>query len=939
LKITIGEKAKNAAYGRIDLLVKASDGSPLFLVEVKKPDIDIETGKDQAISYARLLLAPFAIITNGKETKLYDPFLQDAPELSKATDSRYFKNGMKIAVDGDLRYEASQIFLGYSSENFANFCKFQVQHQMTFLKGDKNEKERKYIPDLFLAPNGLEDQFHHFMEGDKKVLVIDGESGSGKTNAICYLAEAMADSYPCLFYSGTLLGRDIREAIMSDFNHNFSHEKTFVGLIKRLTTILEQQKRKMVILIDAVDEYRGNEIFLTDLFNELKENDCIKLCISVKTTRMNDFLYANGIPTLATSKEKFTCQRLEDAQLDLLLSNYGKFFSTSGEVSGELKEQCKQPFYLRILHEVYANGALPKNVAPQLLIERFLEQKLAKLPRERRTAAQVFLIRLAERMCTENTVSIGTVEAFNIIQEVAQLLDALVEHYIITKEGSKLSFYFDRIRDYLYAFQVRRWDQMQPAEFERETSALSNIVAQSSISWYSEAAPAAHREVMNRALEAKALRYIEVYDEYLSRYFQSLKVKVEPFTEGKIGLLIFKNEQTGRLVGYAFIPINEAEPRLKVEKVTSESTSDHKFEVIRRFGGPPMIHAGVLEIATYHDINRRAKEQVYEEINKLIDEKLLDEGNGILIEELMEFITDHPLELGFVSPSEHFPETFPKDFWNRVFPIDLSKFRNYHLVHLLYWLKYAIEIFNNKYRDSNPALSRFGRTTGYDLRSLTSMMSEEYPQIKRQVDNAMAVGERIEVRAALVRTPIEHILRVLDTLQRTLNVIYEPLLPFGDGPKTIHRRGAWSIGEYSSTAMMKYLKKFFEQYISEARRMARSNFPSLRSKFELFDGSPLHVIVEFDLKQHNITRGSISYTILKNQNEDQDVIEIYEESDKEIFHIEFGNFFANTIYGRKELRSHHKGVMSLLFEEEALRKWCYSAMKDELKNVIPKLQY
>jgi hypothetical protein len=64
-------------HPRADILARNSDGKNLFIVETKAPDEDLDDGaRDQGISYARLLhegnIAPSVVITNGRETKIFD---------------------------------------------------------------------------------------------------------------------------------------------------------------------------------------------------------------------------------------------------------------------------------------------------------------------------------------------------------------------------------------------------------------------------------------------------------------------------------------------------------------------------------------------------------------------------------------------------------------------------------------------------------------------------------------------------------------------------------------------------------------------------------------------------------------------------------------------------------------------------------------------------
>ncbi|WP_333667553.1 type I restriction enzyme HsdR N-terminal domain-containing protein, partial [Flavobacterium sp.] len=76
-KIRLGKTKK--ATGRSDILCKRHSKN-LFVIELKSDTVPItDDDRDQGISYARLLdyIAPFTIITNGLETKVYDTITKE----------------------------------------------------------------------------------------------------------------------------------------------------------------------------------------------------------------------------------------------------------------------------------------------------------------------------------------------------------------------------------------------------------------------------------------------------------------------------------------------------------------------------------------------------------------------------------------------------------------------------------------------------------------------------------------------------------------------------------------------------------------------------------------------------------------------------------------------------------------------------------------------
>jgi hypothetical protein len=59
----------------------------------------------------------------------------------------------------------------------------------------------KYIAEVFVEREGLLDLFEDFVSNsDKKCFIVTGNSGMGKTNAICWLVNKMKSHLPVIFY-------------------------------------------------------------------------------------------------------------------------------------------------------------------------------------------------------------------------------------------------------------------------------------------------------------------------------------------------------------------------------------------------------------------------------------------------------------------------------------------------------------------------------------------------------------------------------------------------------------------------------------------------------------------------------------------------------------------------------------------------------------------
>ena len=131
-------KQRTRVAGRSDLLL-AHNGQPLAIVETKAPN-HVLTDDDawQALSYARLLrsIAPFAIVTNGRETHVYDTFASELQKLAFPTDSLWYQKGQNIlALSDEMKYQAAHKLIGINAQTLYLFCQKQVDIALEDLKG------------------------------------------------------------------------------------------------------------------------------------------------------------------------------------------------------------------------------------------------------------------------------------------------------------------------------------------------------------------------------------------------------------------------------------------------------------------------------------------------------------------------------------------------------------------------------------------------------------------------------------------------------------------------------------------------------------------------------------------------------------------------------------------------------------------------------------
>ena len=201
-------------------MVKNNNGDNLFICELKAPGVELTLeDADQGISYARLLdqIAPFVIVSNTRETKLYDTITKKEI-IREANESDFWNNGMQLSTQEDLniRFEALQKFLGYSSGNVQLFCKAQNTRAMEALRGTKNN--RKYNPETYIQRKDFRIAINSFISSDSSVFALVGDSGVGKTNEMCAITEELTDEHMVLFINATEISESVEISLTKEFD-------------------------------------------------------------------------------------------------------------------------------------------------------------------------------------------------------------------------------------------------------------------------------------------------------------------------------------------------------------------------------------------------------------------------------------------------------------------------------------------------------------------------------------------------------------------------------------------------------------------------------------------------------------------------------------------------------------------------------------------------
>ncbi|WP_125723099.1 type I restriction enzyme HsdR N-terminal domain-containing protein [Flavobacterium ustbae] len=493
----IKNEQKKTFGGRLDILCKV-DNKNLFIIELKAENVSINKTKDsqQGLSYARLMqpMPPYVIVTNGKETYLFDTIYGN--EVDK---NHIIKNGYFVSTEEDIffRFNALKNFIGYSYKNLSIFCQMiSKEHILKFSNVEEKEKNeilnKKYIPSLYVERDGLHDNFNLFLEQNElNVFAIVGASGCGKTNSILHLFNKLND-HPALFYSGTLLGNSFFDDLKFDFNLEFSPQETEISIIKKISSIAEQHNKQFILFIDAIDEWIATDKSIQlDKIIKITSRYNIKLCISCKDLLWNSLLKNKDTPTNLVEHlhttfliEDFTENEFKEALL--AYSNILDIPITLKKFSRDMYN----PFSLRIAFEVSHSDktiALSENSVNSISL--YLKQKLIKTTNNqlcKRYLYSIAQILLSNNKIHEEELKIREYLRLSINEEIP--IDLFSNSLLYRNNINNITyigFYFSKIRDYIISNEILLLNNVQKKQrTKRIIKSLDSFIGENAINFY-----------------------------------------------------------------------------------------------------------------------------------------------------------------------------------------------------------------------------------------------------------------------------------------------------------------------------------------------------------------------------------------------------------------------------------------------------------------------
>lgn len=834
------DKQIETTHPRLDILV-TRNGENLFIVEVKCDSNPLaDEDKQQAIIYARLVnpMAPLAIVTNGKEFKIYK--VGDGEEIEEEKTTIL---GYKIKEDFERLYqEAFENFISYSKENVMLFSKTQIAEGMKTLIGSKADPYKKFIPDLYVPSKKLEEVIREFLISDKPVFALLGESGAGKTCAMCGLAVDVSKEHPVLFYKAQDLTENLIKSIANDFNWEFSAQSEPITLFKRLKTLF--RNKNIIIFVDGVDEWMNHQkIEILGEFASWIKNKNFKLVISCKSGQWKNFLRKSGTPT-SLSQEVFSNEAdskgypltsFDDDEFYQLRKRYTEFYGFKGSFEEDVLKECRRlPFLFRIFFEVaQKTGHTHLTFSIKEFYDEYYEVVVQRLPGNNvntngvlRAAAKLICSRnedLIDEDLLRKELNLNASEIIPFSFFECNILERTPDRF-----EPKIGFYFKKFRDYLIAFSVKRWDKISLVEFQREgvTLDFESVTGDAAALFYQLTADVEKKKVIDGALRVNAEAYLDFYIKVLNEHFSSIKQRFSPYTEGSIGfmgLLDIKNKQ---LIAWGFNLLEEGAERMKFIPVEGGFWG-RKLN----FKGAQNLHYcgssnGFKKIEVKKEV---LENEIVSQLNRIVKEGRLNESNNyyLSLEKLLGIVVEHQSTFHGIKSKTKLSQHLPIPLDEIEFAVKFDKAKDY----------FFDKLIEEKIRQGIIKPIKEGSTISYSF----SMSKEDQETIEKRAkicaNDTHSINE-IRYRNIDKVKMEEVLLDGVKAIRDRKRIIDETLLPDEDAVPIGSR--AFPHNFYKKETLSHCVHRLYTLFLEEYKLLIETNFPSVKNDFRLYSKMPVH---------------------------------------------------------------------------------------------------
>jgi HEAT repeat protein len=325
-------------------------------------------------------------------------------------------------------------------------------------EADGSIVDKKYLPSLYVQRPKLTSAFEQFKVSEDVVFPIVGDAGMGKTNFLCNAAEAIGREHPTFFFHGAELASGLMKSLNRDLKPIFLQDST-APLVSTALDLAESHQQELYIFIDGLNECALHRAELRLELNEFvreAEGKPLRIVVSCRTgdwdywTRNdNNMMGRFGRAVFTASRQQTatlpSASLFDEKEFEEAWSRYEKEYNLRGPLSPRMRLLCREPFMLRLVSEIYRNGArIPEHINAQQVFERFIAERYPTASAQ--LGANTALARCAELMLD------GAVPFVNITNFSERDRDAvmqLVSDGILLVRGGQVIFQFELFLEFV----------------------------------------------------------------------------------------------------------------------------------------------------------------------------------------------------------------------------------------------------------------------------------------------------------------------------------------------------------------------------------------------------------------------------------------------------------------------------------------------------------
>lgn len=798
-------KKKDYISGRLDILVLL-DNEPFIIWELKREKHEITSEEiNQAISYSRLTdqITPFTIVSNGDETHLYNTITKEEikkEQLNPNFVSYTFDEAIK------LKKEALTEIICYSIENLTNFINKINNRELNRLK------DNKYIKELYVERKDVHKKFNEFLNNEKKLFFINGNSGVGKTNVICNLVESNMNNNTILFYNSCFIEKSILDNLLEDFNFAFDEQLYYRQLFNRINILSKKNNKFFIICIDAIDELTiENPIVSIDKFLDLaNEFSNIKVCLSCKGSYVADYLEVNGVSSVlkSISKENISILDFSNEEKNEIIDKYRKYYNVEINVNQqeELKEIKLDGFLFRIIFETYKNNKIDNNINALSVIQKYIEKIASNynlnkndLNRTLEIIGWIFIQSRDDffRSAIEEQIVDNELRLKNSKISVDTLIKCNVLQLYRDNDINYIDFNFKALSYYTITILSAKLNTLKNRQLILKVFELNEARrCKEALSWFSKNCNKNYYLEINDFKKEYGEKFIETYRKIINENFQDIKDKFEINEDiNNVGIAI-DHRNDFAIYTYGFYKKDSNDSNVKIIDFSDKSTL-LKLNINR-------IYTSMVAIDINHIIKERLK--------SIIKHRELNETNckNLNIEKIIMnlFIYGKSLKLPYKYEIKNFIPII-----NEFFPLNLIETRRKILIFNIDMLKQMSIIAN----DENVEML-----------------------YQKQINGDIIIPQCNYIYSGISLLPIYNIANLITNyiINYSKEEISQPHLLL---PSKINenRNSGWvddiMIESFSNEELYNYLYDIYDKCIDEYLTIVENNFPTLKENLKFYN--------------------------------------------------------------------------------------------------------